>query len=257
MGSMQTKENWLPNPPAQQLTATFLVDVQSQSHAWLFETPWTAPRQAPLSMEFARQEYWSGLPIPSPGDLPDPGIKPVSLVSPALAGRFFTPEPPGKPNSNIRRCWKPLLTDHGSLSSLIDIFQCRLWHPQPAARDRDHRLANSSPQSILATHMPSPVTALSSRGQGWAASQRWARPALLMRALLYVIVSQSCPTCCDPKDYSLPGSSLHGILQAITLEWVAISFSRESSQSRDWTRVSCIPGRRFNLWATGEAPWER
>ena len=63
-------------------------------------------------------------------------------------------------------------------------------------------------------------------------------------------VSQSCPTLCDPMDCSLPGSSLHGILQARVLEWVAISFSRGSSQSRDWTLVSCIPGRHFNLWAT-------
>ena len=47
---------------------------------------------------FSRQEYWSGLLFPAPGDLPDPGIKPMSLVSPALAGRFFTTEPPGKPN---------------------------------------------------------------------------------------------------------------------------------------------------------------
>ena len=60
-------------------------------------------------------------------------------------------------------------------------------------------------------------------------------------------------TVCDPMDCSLPGSSLHGILQAIILEWVAISFSRGSSWPRDWTRVSCIPGRRFNLWATREA----
>ena len=51
-------------------------------------------------------------------------------------------------------------------------------------------------------------------------------------------------------DCSLPGSSLHGILQARVLEWVAISFSRGSSQPRDWTRVSHIPGRCFNLWAT-------
>ena len=50
--------------------------------------------QAPLSMELSRQEYWSGLPFPPPGDLPDPGIEPVS---PALAGGFFTTEPPGKP----------------------------------------------------------------------------------------------------------------------------------------------------------------
>ena len=53
-------------------------------------TLWTITHQAPLSMQFFRQEYWSGLPCPPPGDLPDPGIKPASLMSPALAGRFFT-----------------------------------------------------------------------------------------------------------------------------------------------------------------------
>ena len=51
---------------------------------------WTVPGWAPLTMEFSRQEYWSGLPFPIPGDLPDPGIEPSSLASPALAGRFFT-----------------------------------------------------------------------------------------------------------------------------------------------------------------------
>ena len=56
----------------------------------LFATLWTVACQAPLSMEFSRQEYWSGLPFPSPGHLPNPGIKPVSLMSPALAGGFFT-----------------------------------------------------------------------------------------------------------------------------------------------------------------------
>ena len=53
-------------------------------------TSWTAARQAPLCMGFPRQESWSGLPFPPPGDLPDPGIEPVSLVPPALTGRFFT-----------------------------------------------------------------------------------------------------------------------------------------------------------------------
>ena len=56
----------------------------------LFQTPWTVACQAPLSMQFSRQEYWRGLPFPSPGDLPDPGIKLASLVSPALADGFFT-----------------------------------------------------------------------------------------------------------------------------------------------------------------------
>ena len=57
-------------------------------------TLWTRANQVPLSMVFSRQEYWSGLPFPSPGDLSDPGIEPGSL---ALADGFFTTEPPGKP----------------------------------------------------------------------------------------------------------------------------------------------------------------
>ena len=57
----------------------------------LFVTPWTVARQAPLSVGLSRQESWCGLPFPSPGKLPDPGIKPTSLLSPALIGMFFTP----------------------------------------------------------------------------------------------------------------------------------------------------------------------
>ena len=66
-------------------------------------------------------------------------------------------------------------------------------------------------------------------------------------------VAQSCLTLCNPMDCSPPGSSVHGILQARILEWVAISFSRGSSQPRDRTQVSHIAGRHFNLWATSEA----
>ena len=60
------------------------------SCVWPFATPQTVIHRAPLSMKFSTQEYWSGLPFPSPGDLPDPGIKPTSLASPSLAGVFFT-----------------------------------------------------------------------------------------------------------------------------------------------------------------------
>ena len=63
------------------------VHVQSLSCVQLFATPWTVAHQAPLSMGFPRQEDWIGLPFPSPGELPDPGIEPLS---PALAGVFFT-----------------------------------------------------------------------------------------------------------------------------------------------------------------------
>ena len=66
------------------------------SHVLLFATPWTVARQAPLSMGFPRQEYWRGLPFLSAGDLPNPGIKPMFLVSPALASDFFTTVPPRK-----------------------------------------------------------------------------------------------------------------------------------------------------------------
>ena len=63
-------------------------------------------------------------------------------------------------------------------------------------------------------------------------------------------VTQSCPSLWDLMDCSLPGSSVHGIFQARILEWIAISFSRGSSQPRDRTQVSRIVGRRFTVWAT-------
>ena len=69
--------------------------VKSLSHVRLFATPWTVAHQAPPSMGFSRQEYWSGSPFPSPGDLPDPGIEPKS---PALQADALTSEPPGKPH---------------------------------------------------------------------------------------------------------------------------------------------------------------
>ena len=65
----------------------------------LFVIPWTIAHHVPLSMGLSRQEYWSGLPFPLPGDLPDSWMKPWSPVSPALSGGFFTTEPPGKPVS--------------------------------------------------------------------------------------------------------------------------------------------------------------
>ena len=70
------------------------------------------------------------------------------------------------------------------------------------------------------------------------------------------LVAKSCPTLCDPMDCGPPGSSVQGILQARTLEWVAISFSRGSSQAGDGTQVSCIAGRFFTNWATKVGPSE-
>ena len=80
---------------------------QSQGCVHLSAAPWTVACQALLSMEFSRQKYWSGLSFPSPGDLPDPGIKPVS---PALAGGFFPTEPPVQCSSVAQSC--PTLRPH-------------------------------------------------------------------------------------------------------------------------------------------------
>ena len=71
------------------------------SHVWLFLTPWTVAHQVPLSMGFSRQEYWSGLPFPPPGNLLNSEIKPESS---ALVGGFFTTEPPGKPQIIYNLC---------------------------------------------------------------------------------------------------------------------------------------------------------
>ena len=85
------------------------------NHVGLFVTPWTVASQAPLFMGFSRQEYWSGLLCPPPGDRPNPGIKLTSLVSPALQADSFPTEPPGKPCKEYMRI-------------LIESTQPGTWH---------------------------------------------------------------------------------------------------------------------------------
>jgi len=85
----------LYSPPRELIVSLFTEEdacmlLSQFSRVRLCVTLWTVGHQAPLSMGFSMQEYWSGLPCPPPGDLPDPGIEPVSLMSPALAGGFFT-----------------------------------------------------------------------------------------------------------------------------------------------------------------------
>ena len=119
-----------------------------------FATPWTAAHQAPLSKGFSRQEYWSGLPCPSPGDLPHPRIKPTSLMSIALAGRFFTTsaawETFAKRYQSLyilaRRCW----TTEIDISNLARIgfllHNCLIRAPFPAVNIFEHLL--------YAVHLP-------------------------------------------------------------------------------------------------------
>ena len=94
------------------MTIGMCVCVFSCSVTIVFATPWTVACQAPLSMGFPRQEYWSGLLCPTPGDLPNPGIEPES---PALTRGFFTDEPPGKHHrrrSRQNRDWMLALAHH-------------------------------------------------------------------------------------------------------------------------------------------------
>ena len=88
-------------------------------------------------------------------------------------------------------------------------------------------------------------------------SSIWNQTAIICRILFKEVkwneVTQSCPTLCNPRDCSLPCFSVYGIFQARVLEWGAMSFSRGSSQPREWTRASRIVGRSFTLWATREA----
>ena len=104
LSTLQPRNNFIKDPRAISLkcnypkgehtpTVQFLregCDLSSFSCVQLFVNLWVLARHAPLSMGFSRQEYWSGLPCPPPGDLPHPGIKTTSLMSPALAGGFFS-----------------------------------------------------------------------------------------------------------------------------------------------------------------------
>ena len=128
------------------------------SHVWFFATLWTVACQAPLSMGFSRQEYWSGLPCPPQGDLTDSGIEPESLKSPALAGGFFTTSPSWEAQQRTQKghkivymwsfkpCqqvlywshhvipqpalnWSPLFLKQANINLLVSTEDCLLWPP--------------------------------------------------------------------------------------------------------------------------------
>ena len=105
-------------------------------HVQLFATLWTVALQAPLSMGFSRQEYWSGLPFASPGDLPGLEIKPISLVSPVLAGWFFT----------TRATWEALYI---CVCRYIYMYIYTLWLRNPASNNLSQWYNGKSMQSYL------------------------------------------------------------------------------------------------------------
>ena len=118
---------------------------------WLFATPWTIAHQAPLFMGFSRQEYWSGVPFSTPGDLPNPGIEPVSLATPALAGGFFSNCcPSGEAHRDGGMTIFPR-----SKGTVIGLYEdASTWltaHQYEVQKQEKHRSAQSSPL-FLVTH---------------------------------------------------------------------------------------------------------
>ena len=232
-----------------------------------FATPRTVASQAPLSMGFSRQEYWSELTFPSSGDLPDPGIEPRSL---ALAGGFFTTEPPGKPS--LLTLWKE--------SEALSVVSNSLWpqglyspwnSPGKSIGVGDHSLL----QGIFPiqglnpglSHCRRILYCLSHKGSPrileWVAypfssgSSRprnrtgvsciagrfftsWATGEAQPLSLLLLLSRFSHVRLCNPIEGSPPGSPIPGILQARTLEWVAISFSNAWKGKVKVKSLSCV-----------------
>ena len=127
------------------------------SHVRLFVTPWTIAHQVPLSMEFSKQQYWSGLPFPTPGDRPDPGIEPTTSVSPALPGGFFTTEPPGKPL--LKHQFSSVQFSHSVVSD--SLWPHELQHtrppcpsPTPGVHSNSHPLSQWCHPAISSSVIP-------------------------------------------------------------------------------------------------------
>ena len=141
------------------------------SHVQLFVAPRTAARQAPLSMGFSRQEYWSGLPCPPPGDLPNPGIEPESPVSPALAGRFFTTSVTGEAQYTHTHTYSRCCSVTQSCPTLCNPTDCSmpvfpvLQHLPELARTHTHWVSDAiQPSLICYPLLLLPSTFLSIRG---------------------------------------------------------------------------------------------
>ena len=170
--------------------------------------------------------------VPLSRGLPDPGIELASLLFPALSGGFFT----------TSTTWKCQQSPHYP----PNLWRLWLWYrcSELVRRVLMVRLKSNIVQMVRCTSHY-----LLSSGQNVRLSHDWLYQICHRCCCL---VAKSCPTLCNPIDCSPPGS-VHGISQARTLEWVATSFSRGSSQSKNWTHISCIGRWILYHWATEEA----
>ena len=153
----------------------------------------------------SRQEHWSGSPCPPPGDPPDPGVEPVSLISPALQAGSPPLASPGKLTFT-----GPLIYFLLHMHEIHGILHMQICH-RLNSQMRSPWMKRANCTHFLFQPFPCQLKV----------------PFIKLSTLCIVLVTQLCPTLCDPKDCSPPGSSVHGIFQARILEWVAISFSTE------------------------------
>ena len=187
------------------------------SHVWFFLNPWAVASQAPLSRGFSRQEYWSGLPFPSPGNLSDPGIK---LGSTALARGLFTTEPPGKPEQLNRVKYAHIVVE----SSYRTLFILQNWHST-------HPLNKNSPLLSFPSPCKLPFHFLSL--QIWLLSVTWSS----LLAQWWRICLQCRRGMFDPWVGKIPWSKNDNPLQCSCLE-------NSKSDTTEWLHfhfsLSCI-----------------
>ena len=227
MGSQRVGQDWATNTVPREARAS--ESEVTQSCLTLCDPmDWSLPGSSVHGI--SRQEYWSGLPFPSPGNHPDQRIEPWS---PSLQVDTLPSEPPDK----RRQClptpgaWpEPLggALGRGSsetmphsekfLSALYLKFRKRMEVFVTVVVQPHSRVWLCDPTDCSSPGFPVPSPTPESESE----------------------VAQPCPTLCYPVNCSPPGSSVHGIFQARILEWVAISFSRGSSQPRDWTRSPAL-----------------
>ena len=184
--------------------------MKSLSRVQLFATPWTVAYQAPLFMEFSRQEYWTGLPFPSPGDLPDPGIEPRS---PALQANALPSEPQGSPNlyfsislllGTVLLCWiflRPFLSfqrhinslsrSHSRYVGLSYNWQLQIQGQASLSQPEELMALESGRQPGTLRTLRHPLVCLSEEGRMFINPENpsgggWLRPSLLLCIILQV-----------------------------------------------------------------------
>ena len=209
--------------------------VRAQSGPTLCDPMDSIACQAPLSMKFFRQEYWSWLPLPPPGDLLHTS---VTVYTTYMVGKKVAMS---ESSETTLQSWEELKNTYQKRMIIYWTLKC----PSPSNHDWP---------MILEDSCWSKYPLFSQTGTRLLFNFNLDKCKMSSSSSSIQATSlQSCPTLSDPMDYSPPGSSVHGIFQERILEWVAISFSRGSSWSRDPTQISCIGSQVFTTRATWEA----